>query len=109
MDPVPVSICKYCHAPVTPEEYFCPNCGKKLRDKPPLTTASEQAKVYIISLVFWPFGAVYIWRYLRQEDPKSKMIGWVVLAITVAIGILVAWTTKVFIDEFNKQLNSLGL
>lgn len=109
MDSSPQLLCKYCSHPVTPEEYFCPNCGKKIKDKPPATTAAEQAKVYIISLVFWPFGAIYIWRYLRQKDAKSRAIGWIALIITVVIGILVIWTTKIFIDEFNKQLNSLGL
>ena len=109
MDMVSGLVCKNCRAAVTPDEYFCPNCGKKLKDKSPATTAAEQAKVYIISLVFWPFGSIYIWRYLRQEDAKSRMIGWIALVITLVIGILVAWTLQVFIGEFNKQLNSLGL
>jgi hypothetical protein len=89
--------CKYCHEAVTPEDYFCPHCGKKLKDKPPATTVQGQIKVYLITVLLWPFGLIYVWRYLRQPEAKAKKIGWTVLVV---------WYTKSLIDSVREQFNA---
>jgi len=77
------SVCKNCKLPVLNEFYFCPNCGKMLRVKPIKVSILLQVGVYLLSFFLPPFGLYPAIKYIRQTDPRTKIIGWVAVALTI--------------------------
>lgn len=97
--------CPSCHIDVKQSDYFCFNCGKNLKPKPPSTTLMRQLVVYLESIFLPPYGILVGLRYLRQKENKSKVIG--VLAIVLTIISIVVFTkvTLDFINTVNSQVN----
>jgi TRAP-type C4-dicarboxylate transport system permease small subunit len=90
-----------------PSANFCSNCGKSLRVLPSATTVSRQIIVYLISFFLAPFGLWYAWKYLRQDDRTSRIIGTVSLALTiVAVALAIRATAGPF-SLVNQYLNAL--
>jgi uncharacterized membrane protein YvbJ len=104
--------CPACHVEVRPTDYFCYNCGKNLNPAPPSTSLSQQIVVYLESLLLPPYGIIIGIRYLKVEDSKSKIIGWVSIILTiVSIIILIVATLdliKTINTQLNTQLNNMG-
>lgn len=104
------AICPTCHINVRLGDYYCFNCGKNLKPKPPSTSASAQIILYIKSALVPPFGLYWAARYLKQYDRKSKIVGLVAIVITLTTFIYLIIVTNNFIKtvnkEVNKQLNS---
>lgn len=102
----PMLICPQCKKDILPSDYFCPDCGKKLKDKPPSTTFLRQLIVYAISFFLPPFGLWPAIRYLKQQDGKSKKIGLAALFLTIISILLTVWLTASFMNSFNRELNN---
>ena len=109
--PTPSMNCPQCHQPIKPTDYFCPNCGKSLKAPPPPTTIVRQALLYIGSIALPPMGIVWGWKYIKQPNQKSKLIGIVAVVLTILSLVI---STKLAIDYINKvnqevtkQLNGL--
>ena len=117
------AICSECHQQVLPEYYFCPNCGKNLREKPLPTSFGAQLWLYIFSLVIMPITYCLAWRYwkgwkyFKSPDPKAKRIGLVAIVLLAISIIFLVWSTYAGIvwlqqyeqNQTNSDLNSLGL
>ncbi|MCL5733286.1 MAG: zinc ribbon domain-containing protein [Patescibacteria group bacterium] len=105
--------CPYCGAPIDANFYFCPNCGKQLRIKPAQTSVMSQIGVYLLSFFLPPLGLWPAYKYLKQSDGKSKMIGWIAVALTVISLVLAVWLFQGFTaylnQSINNQLNSTNL
>jgi uncharacterized membrane protein YvbJ len=105
-------ICPQCHLPVSLDDYFCPNCGKNLREKPPSTTWLTQLGLYALSFFLPPLGLWPAVKYLKSADPKAKKIGWVIVVITVIAIIISIWLFQIFLvqvqDSFNNAINTSG-
>ncbi len=87
-------VCPSCKQQVSKEHYFCPNCGKKLRDKPLSTSVLAQFGVYAFSILLPPFGIWPAIKYLRQQDTASKIVGIVVILLTVvSLGVTAYFST----------------
>jgi len=98
--------CPDCKANITLSDYFCPSCGKKIKDKPLQTTLLKQLSIYFISFFLPPLG---IWpgiKYLRQPDEKSKKIGLAAILLTIISIIITSWLTMNLINSLNKELNN---
>ncbi len=102
------TICRYCHIPIVESDYFCPNCGKKLKNKPISTSVAKQALVYIVSALLPPFGLVWAVKYFWQKDEtkKSRNIGIVIIIITVISLALNLWWAVGLYNTFLGVLNS---
>ncbi len=100
------STCQKCGAAISPDAYFCPNCGAILREKPASTSLAAQIKVYAVSALLPPFGLVYVWKYLKQPDDASKRVGWIALVLTVLMPVLTVWLTIATINSFNQALDA---
>lgn len=105
--------CPNCHQPIKPNDYFCPNCGKKIRSPPPSTSLSSQIVLYLKTLILPPFGLFWGYNYLRQSDTKSKLIGLFTIIITI---IEIIWLIQSTINmvnianqQINQQINLYGL
>ena len=90
--------CPNCHQLVKPTDYFCPNCGKKIRPAPLSTNLSSQIILYLKTLLLPPFGLIWGFQYLRQEDQRSKIIGLLVIIVTIVETI---WLTQSTISIFS--------
>ena len=106
------AICPQCHQPVLPEAYFCPNCGKSLKEKELSTTKFTQAWIYGLSLFLPPLGFWPGIKYFRSSDPKAKQIGMIALILSVVSTIATIWATfallNVYLSTFNDVLNGTG-
>ena len=98
-------ICPRCHQTIQPTDYFCPNCGKKLHSPPLSTSISSQIVLYLKTLLLPPFGFIWGYRYLRQSDSKSKLIGLAVIIITIIETIWLIFFTINFTNTLNQQIN----
>ena len=98
--------CPGCHIEVRSTDYFCFNCGKNLKPKPPSTTFTRQIIVYLASFFIPPYGIVYGIRYLRQQDIKSKIVGLISIILTVISLVIVIKLTNDLIKQVNEGVNS---
>lgn len=98
-------ICPNCKSNISASDYFCPSCGKKLKDKQLSTTLARQLVVYLISFFLPPLGLWPAVRYLRQQDGKSKKIGIAAFVLTIISIFITVWLSRSFLDSFNKNLN----
>ncbi len=105
MDTPSTVICPACRAVVPVDSFFCPNCGKPLREKPLQTTIWKQIGVYFVSLFLPPFGLWYVWKYLRSGDSKAREIGIVALVLTVISIAVTIWTAVALGNSVNQTLN----
>jgi hypothetical protein len=102
--------CIYCKGNISSSDYFCPHCGKKLKEKPLSTTFGRQLLVYLLSVFLPPLGIWPAIKYLRQQDEKSKKIGLTALFLTIVSIVITSWLTISFINSFRKGLdNQLNL
>ena len=108
-------VCPQCHQPVTPEEYYCPNCGKKLSEPPLSTSLGAQLWLYAFSLIlpFIGYLAISYWqgiKYARSDDPKAQEIGWIAIGLLAVSSIFTIWQVTVWINSFiQTQTSTAGL
>jgi hypothetical protein len=108
----PVS-CPVCHEPVRPEFYFCPNCGKNLKEKPLSTSLGAQIKIYLWSILtppmcFLTIGSWHGVKYLKSNDPKAKKIGMVAIILLALSTVLTVWLVYVLVIQFEQSVQSLS-
>lgn len=101
------NICSNCKGNISPIDFFCPSCGKKLKEKPLSTTFAKQIVIYLFSLFLPPLGILPAIKYLRQEDEKSKKVGIVILFLTIISIVITVWLAMNFINSFNKEFENL--
>ena len=109
----PNLLCKYCNANITSLDFFCPNCGKQIKEKPVAVGVGTQIGVYFLSFFLPPLGLWPAIKYLRQEDTVSKRIGIIAIVLTVISVIITLWSFSAFLNlmsgQLNSQINGLGL
>ena len=85
--------CKYCGSSVLGTYYYCPNCGKKLKEPPLSIGLTKQIGVYVLSLVLPPLDLWTGIKYLRQDNITAKRIGIIAIVLTIISTILTIWLT----------------
>src|SRR3990167_4011326 len=76
------SICKRCGQPVQESFYFCPNCGRKIKEPPPSTSVPAQSVVYLVSFFLPPLGLIYAYKYSRHGGTKERYIAVTAVVLT---------------------------
>ena len=99
--------CPVCHTSVRPTDYFCFNCGTTLHPKPPSTTTESQIMLYLGSFFLPPMGVVWGWKYIKQTDKKSRIVGYVAIGLTVISILLAVQATMGFINSVGNQVNQI--
>jgi len=93
----PLLPCSSCSFPVIDAYFFCPNCGKKLKRRPPSTSAVKQISFYLFCVFFPPFGLIPAVRYVIQTDSKSKVVGYIGIGLTLAsLTVSIILTVQIF-------------
>ena len=111
------TFCRYCQKEIPEDSYFCPVCGKKLREKEEKISLIKEIFIYIICFIFVPFGMHWFFKYVRSADGTKKRVAFMSLVITL---IAVATTVSVtynYIQSIKgymnapqfKQFSDLGL
>ena len=100
-------LCPFCHSPTTETYYFCPNCGKKLKEPPVSTTILKQIGIYALSIFLPPLGLWPGIKYLKQDNKKAKIIGLVAVILTVISTVITVWLTIGLTSQLNSQINQL--
>jgi len=98
--PMP-AVCSFCHQPILPQYYFCPNCGQKLNLAPLSTTVGTQAWIYAFSIILPMLCFIFIrkWpgvKYVKSSDPKTKQIGYVAWTLLILSTFLTIWLAYVW-------------
>src|SRR3990167_3219940 len=100
--------CPVCKQTIEVSWNFCPNCGNTLRVKPLSTSITRQIGIYALSFFLPPFGLTYAFKYVKQNDTKTRIIGIISIIITVLSIALLLLTFKMFMDYYSKILNSIN-
>lgn len=99
----PVS-CPFCHVAVRPMDYFCGNCGKNLHPARIGTSAFDQAKLYLGSVLLAPMGIFWGMRYLREKEDKSKIVGIIAMLLSIVTLIVAVQLSVTFMNTINSQI-----
>jgi hypothetical protein len=97
--------CPFCNKTIDATAYFCPLCGKKVREKPVSTSFWPVAGLMISSILLPPLNLVWTARYLKSSEPKTKRIGIISLIITLIALVVGIWLAVVFAQNVNEQVN----
>jgi len=100
--------CPKCKAQVSETANFCFNCGYSLKFRREDTSILKQALIYFVSFFLAPFGLVYSFKYLKQPDKKSRMIGIISLMLTVFAIIAVIVIGTGYIRQTYNALNLIN-
>lgn len=92
--------CKTCGFQISEIYFYCPNCGRKLKNAPQSLSITRQIYVYLISLFLPPLGLWPAIRYLFDKRPKAKLIGVIAIVLTI---ISIFLTFKITTDFLNAQ------
>ena len=100
------AICTRCQGNVSSSDYFCPSCGKKLKEKPLSTGILKQVLIYSLSFFLPPLGIWPAVKYLKQPDQKSKNVGLITLILTIiSIGITI-YISISLLNSYSKDLSN---
>ncbi len=101
-----------CHVAVRPTDFFCYNCGRNLKPKPPSTNASGLIALFLVSILLPPMGIIWGFKYVRQPDQNSKIAGIAAMVVTVIVIIATVQFTvnlmNTVSDQVNSQLQGIG-
>lgn len=102
--------CPICHQRAAPDFYFCPYCGKDLKEKPLSTTVFTQAWIYAVSIILPMvlFLGVTRWpgiKYARSGGGKARWIGIIAIILMTLSTIALAWVTYAFIGRLLQTLS----
>ena len=75
--------CKHCKAGVLENFYFCPNCGKKIKEPPFKFSWGKTIAILLESVLIPPFGLIPGIRYFLKDDHKAQVIGMVAIGLTI--------------------------
>lgn len=104
--PTPVKSCSTCHQPVQESDFFCANCGAKLKEPAPSMTLMSQVILYAGSVFIPPMGIFWSRKYFRYPDSKARKIGMIAVALTLVSLLFTIVTTLQVVNSLNAQLNS---
>jgi len=100
-------LCPTCRFKTQSEWFFCPNCGKELKEKIPVISIPKQILIYSVSFFLTPLGLGWGLKYVRSKDSKIKTVGIISIVLTILAIILMIGVLKSFIDQYSKILNNL--
>jgi hypothetical protein len=103
---VKTKVCPLCKYVVQPSWYFCPNCSKKLKMKPLSTSIWRQIGVYLVSIIFPPFGIFPAINYFRQPSWKARTVGILCILFTILSVWVTIWYTNVLFKQINTEMNT---
>ncbi len=88
--------CKYCKSAVQESFYFCPNCGKKIKEPPFKFSLAKSITIIVAAILIPPFGIIPGVKYFLKDDRRAQFVGIITIAVTViATGLFIIVTSRV--------------
>lgn len=100
--------CPNCKLPLLTDFYFCPNCGKQVREKPITISTRRQIVLYLLSMFFPPVALPFAIRYIKQQNKHTRIIGFVVFFLAIGSMGASLYAYAVFIQQFYALYTQLG-
>lgn len=97
--------CKYCSAQILDSYYFCPNCGKKIKEPPFKFSLSRAIFIFLVSIFLPPFGLFPAIKYFVAPDIKAKLVGAVGTVLNIVVLTL---ATYYLINTINKTMDQVS-
>src|SRR3990167_951881 len=101
------NVCKYCKNPIAESFYFCPNCGKKLKEPPFKFSWGKTIAILLESILLPPFGLIPGIKYILKDDHKAQMIGMITIGLTIISTVVMIIFTINLINSTKKTYNDL--
>jgi predicted Na+-dependent transporter len=97
-------VCPYCHQPILPTYYFCPNCGTNLAAGQLSTSPGAQLWLYAFSIILPMLGFLLVtkwqgWKYYKSQDQKTRQIGEIAIALVIISTVGTLWYAYVWTQE----------
>ena len=105
MDATDTSICSFCGNQIPTDAFFCPRCGKQVKEAPLSTSVFTQTWIYLVSVLLPPLGLWPGVKYFKHSDPRAKQIGIVAIVLTVASLVITTWLTISFLNSYLNDIN----
>jgi hypothetical protein len=108
-------VCSFCHQPIFPQYYFCPNCGAKINSSPLSTTTGTQAWIYAFSIILPMICFIFVtkWpgvKYFKSNDQKTHRIGQIAWALLIISTIVTIWFVYVWTEQMiQSSINSINV
>jgi hypothetical protein len=99
-------VCPVCHQDVLPAQYFCPNCGKSLREKPTPVSIALQIGLYALAVFLPPLGFWPGIKYAMRQSPQAKRVGYITIVLTAVSTILTIWAIFAMFSDYIGQINA---
>lgn len=102
------SQCKNCKIATLDYYFFCPNCGKKLKEPPFKFSWEKTIAIIVGAILLPPFGLIPGIKYLFKDDLKAQIIGVITIVLTFIItGVLIIYSINLFKQVTNtyQQIN----
>ena len=99
-------VCPSCKIPLQPAWYFCPNCNKKLKEKPISVSIPKQIGIYVASIFLPPMGLMWGIPYLKNPNKKTKIIGIITLVLTVISIVVSIMLFQQIMNAVSQSLNN---
>lgn len=100
-------ICSACHQPISPDYYFCPNCGNGLKEKPTPVSIVMQIGIYALSIFLPPLGFWPGFKYVIKKYPQAKRVGIIAIVLTALSTVLTVWATFSLFQDYLNQFGDL--
>ncbi len=91
-----MNTCKFCKSPTQESFYFCPNCGKKIKEPPFKFSLAKAITVIVAAFLIPPFGIIPGVKYFLKDDRRAQFVGLITIAVTIlATGLMIIVTSRV--------------
>ncbi len=97
--------CPHCASQVPETAIFCPNCGKRLKEKEAAIGMWALIWLFFVSIFLPPFGLGLTIRYLRSADRTAKAMGVISLAVTLVVLGAAIWSAVSISKNINQMVN----
>ncbi len=107
-----MSTCPYCGTSIPSDAFFCPNCGKELRERPISIGVGSQIGIYLLSIFLPPLGLWPGIKYARRHEKKAKVVGATAITLTVistAVSLWLSWSfLQIYLNTIRSAMNGTG-
>ena len=100
-------VCLTCHQPISPEWYFCPNCGTELNIKPFKVSVIAQIGIYALSALLPPLGLWPGIKYLGKKGNQPKIVGAISIVLTIVSSAVSIWLIFYFFQSYLSNYSSV--
>ena len=103
------TVCLVCHQAVSEQDYFCPNCGNSLKEKPVEISALMLIGLYALAIFLPPLGLWPGIKYVMKKSPEAKQVGAIMIVLTLVSSALSIWAIFALFNNYLGQINGAGL